>query len=424
VLAPVLAPPVLKQLMQQIRTVGESPDQVPPTLRGLEGAASSVLRAAGLGRWYDVWLQPFVGDDGVTLLLGLRDVSERWRLARDLEEARTAHEMTLGVLRADPVRLEDFLNSALQSMSTLHALQRLPARADSAFRDKLARIGNELRKLSEAALLIGLAPLSTQAGALDDKLQALQTQPVLSGDDFLQLPPALDALFNLIGSASRLAEQRSGRLVIDSSQRVPAAKLPQGWHEALAARLHELVGHLGNELGQPAQLTLRGLEQVPVQWQRNVEHLLLPLVRNAIQHGIEPLHDRVIANKPAVGAISVDCQSASGQGCTLSVRDDGRGIDPSLLAHYRIDAGGIELESASQQDTEAMLGVSTGSDELLLSDARGLGLEFTRELLLRMHGSLQVSCKPRHWTLVQLHLPEAQTATADDAALAETQQVA
>jgi hypothetical protein len=128
VLAPVLAPRVLRELMAQIQTVVDAPDQVPPTLRALEGAASNALRAAGLTRWYDVWMQPFVGDEGVTLLLGLRDVSERWRLARDLEEARTAHEMTLGVLRTDPVALEDFLNSALQSMSTLHALQRLPAR--------------------------------------------------------------------------------------------------------------------------------------------------------------------------------------------------------------------------------------------------------------------------------------------------------
>ena len=423
-LAPVLAPRVLQQLMTQIRAVSHSPDQAPPTLRGLEGAASSVLRAAGLTRWYDVWMQPFVADDGVTLLLGLRDVSERWRLARDLEEARQAHEMTLGVLRADPVALEDFLNSALQSMSTLHALQRLPARADSAFRDKLARIGNELRKLGDAAQHIGLAPISAQAAALDDRLQALQTQASLSGDDFLQLPPALDELFNLIGSASRLAEQRSGRLVIDGSQRVPAAKLPQSWHEALTASLHELVGHLGNELGQPAQLTVRGLDQVPMAWQRNVEHLLMPLVRNAIQHGIEPLHQRVSANKPAVGAIVVECNTAQGKGCTLSVRDDGRGIDPSLLAHYRMDAAGIELDTASEHDAETMLGLSARSDQPLLSDARGLGLEFTRELLLRMHGSLQVSCKANQWTLVQLHLPEAQPTTHDEAALAETQQVA
>jgi hypothetical protein len=102
---------------------------------------------------------------------------------------------------------------------------------------------------------------------------------------------------------------------------------------------------------------------------------------------------------------------------------DAASIRP-LLTHYRIEAGSIELDSASQQDTEAMLSLSGQRSDLLLTDARGLGLEFTRELLLRMHGSLQVSCKPRHWTLVQLHLPEAQAATHSDAALAETQQVA
>jgi signal transduction histidine kinase len=215
-------------------------------------------------------------------------------------------------------------------------------------------------------------------------------------------------------------------LVNQAVQNVPTAKLPQPWHETLAATLQALVGTVGNELAQPAQILLQGLEQVPSMWQRNVEHLLVSLVRNAIEHGIEPLYQRVADNKPAVGAIVVECSTTPGQGCTLSVRDDGRCIDPSLLAHYRIDAGSIELETASQQDTEAMLGIpaSHSNDELLLTQARGLGLEFTRELLLRMHGSLQVSCKPKQWTLVQLHLPEAQAAPSSDAALAETQQVA
>jgi len=426
VLTPVLAPRVLQQLMTQIHTLSNAPTEPLPTLRSLEGAASSALRAAGLTRWYDVWLQTFVGDDGVTLLLGLRDVSERWRLAQELEDARRAHEMTLGVLRADALALEDFLNTALQSMSTLHALQRLPARADGAFRDKLARIGNELRNLGEAALKVGLTPIVSRANALDDTLQSLQTQAVLSGDDFLQLPPALDTLFILIGTASRLTEQRAGRLVNQAVQNVPTTKLPQPWHERIAATLQGLVGTVGNDLAQPAQLSVQGLEQVPSVWQRNVEHLLVSLVRNAIEHGIEPLYQRVADNKPAVGAIVVECSTAPGQGCTLSVRDDGRGIDPSLLAHYRIDAGSIELDTASQQDTEALLGIpaSHSNDELLLTQARGLGLEFTRELLLRMQGSLQVSCKPKQWTLVQLHLPETQAATASDASLAETQQVA
>ena len=426
VLAPVLAPRVLAELMNQIEALAESPAEAPPTLRGLEGAASSALRAAGLTRWYDLWLQPFMGDEGMTLLLGLRDVSERWRLAQELEAARKAHEMTLGVLRADPVALEDFLNGALESMSTLHGLQRLPARADGAFRDKLARMGNELRSLGEAAQRIGLGPIHAEALALDAALQALQAKPALSGDDLLPMAPALDALFGQVGNASRLAEQRAGRLMQDQRQQLPVHGLPKPWHETLAAQLHEMVGRIGNELAQPAQLSLHGLEQVPTAWQRNVAHLLLPLVRNAVEHGIEPTAQRVAANKPPVGLIHVNCEPVAGRGCTLSVRDDGRGIDPALLAHYRIDAGSIALETASQQDTETLLGVApqATSNDALFADARGLGLEFTRELLLRLQGSLQVSCKANHWTLVQVQLPDTAGQASSEDALAQTQQVA
>jgi len=143
-LAPLLAPKALAGLITQITALAESPGEAIDTRRGVEGAATAALRAAGLTRYYDIWMQPYVGDEGLTLLLGLRDVTERLRLARELESARQAHELALGVLRADPQALEEFMAEALQGISLLHSVIKMPARSESAFLSKLNRIADDV----------------------------------------------------------------------------------------------------------------------------------------------------------------------------------------------------------------------------------------------------------------------------------------
>ena len=59
--------------------------------------------------------------------------------------------------------------------------------------------------------------------------------------------------------------------------------------------------------------------------------LLVHLVRNSLDHGLEGPEERVAAGKPATGVLEISAQHAGGN-VVISVRDDGRGIDPHRVA--------------------------------------------------------------------------------------------
>ena len=424
-LAPLLAPKPLADLIKQISALAESPGETPDTLRGVEGAATAALRAAGLTRYYDIWMQPYIGDEGLTLLLGLRDVTERLRLERELESAREAHELALGVLRADPQALEEFMTEALQGISLLHSLVKMPARSELAFRSKLSRIADEVESLAKQASTVRLSSINRCALALVNDIQTVLQQPAVSGDDFLPLSVGLDELFVQINNTGRLAEQRAGRAISNERADVTGSyRTLADWSADLGQRLQILVDRFGLQSQHSADLALNGLQQVPENQQRNVESILVQLVRNAIEHGIETANRRLAGGKSAKGQISVDCTVRAGQGLQLDIRDDGCGFDLNLIRRLAIEQGlatAEELDNA-QPDAISNLLVRPGFNSAgLVSDSgRGLGMEFLRELVLRIGGQISVSSQPGQQTHLSVVLPEQ----GADEALIETQRVA
>ena len=420
-LATLLAPKALAGLIEQISALADSPGESIDTLRGVEGAATAALRAAGLTRYYDIWMQPYIGDEGLTLLLGLRDVTERLRLARELESARQAHELALGVLRAEPQALAE----ALQGISLLHSLVKLPARSESAFRSKLSRIADEVESLAKQASTVRLSSINRCALALVHDIQAVLQQAAVSGDDFLPLSVSLDELFVQINNTGRLAEQRAGRAISNERADVTGSyRTLADWSADLGQRLQILVDRFGLQSQHSAELTLNGLQQVPENQQRNVESILVQLVRNAIEHGIETASVRLAGGKSAKGQISVECTVRAGQGLQLDIRDDGCGFDLNLIRRLAIEQGlatAEELDNA-QPDAISNLLVRPGFNTAgLVSDSgRGLGMEFLRELVLRIGGQISVSSQPGQQTHLSVALPEQ----AADEALIETQRVA
>ena len=137
---------------------------------------------------------------------------------------------------------------------------------------------------------------------------------------------------------------------------------------------------------------------------------LIHLVRNAIDHGIERPAERLRKVKPAAGQLVISAEQ-QGNRILISVRDDGRGIDPEELRAAAIRRGLAPRRGAGAVDARPELldlifqpGFSTRTATTDVS-GRGVGMDVVNDVVVRLGGSVRVSSEPEHGTTVVLDLP-------------------
>jgi two-component system, chemotaxis family, sensor kinase CheA len=234
----------------------------------------------------------------------------------------------------------------------------------------------------------------------------------------------LDELVRLVGEASAAA-LRVGRLVTDQLGAEPAG-VPE-LHEltraleslqertlqarmvpfgTIAEPLRRAARDLARSLGKSVELELRGQEtELDRGVLEQVADPLLHLVRNAIDHGIEPPEGRLAAGKPAHGTVRVHATQL-GSEVVVTVADDGRGIDLERVRE-RAGAGGDSLEGVG--DAEALYaifrsGLSTSATVSEVS-GRGVGLDVVRTSLAAVRGRVEVHSEPGAGSEFRLSVP-------------------
>jgi two-component system chemotaxis sensor kinase CheA len=136
---------------------------------------------------------------------------------------------------------------------------------------------------------------------------------------------------------------------------------------------------------------------------------LTHLVRNAVDHGIEPADERLSAGKPARGTIYLNAYHQGTQ-VVIEVRDDGRGIDPAKLRLQGVRSGLVKAEDAdrlTEQDALNLIfepGFSTASEVTEVS-GRGVGMDVVRTVLDRLKGTVHVSSSKGAGTTMLLRVP-------------------
>jgi two-component system, chemotaxis family, sensor kinase CheA len=136
---------------------------------------------------------------------------------------------------------------------------------------------------------------------------------------------------------------------------------------------------------------------------------LTHLVRNAVDHGIEPADERLSAGKLARGTVYLNAFHQGTQ-VVIEVRDDGRGIDLDLLRKQATRKGllkGIDADRLSEQDVLNLIfepGFSTASEVTEVS-GRGVGMDVVRTVLDRLKGTVQVSSVKGVGTTMLLRVP-------------------
>lgn len=136
---------------------------------------------------------------------------------------------------------------------------------------------------------------------------------------------------------------------------------------------------------------------------------LTHLVRNAVDHGIEPADDRISAGKAARGTVSLNAYHQGTQ-VVLEVHDDGRGIDLELVREQALRSGLLKPEEAQRIHAQDLLnlifepGFSTASEVTEIS-GRGVGMDVVRTVLDRLKGTIQISSVQGKGTTIRLRMP-------------------
>ena len=136
---------------------------------------------------------------------------------------------------------------------------------------------------------------------------------------------------------------------------------------------------------------------------------MIQLVRNAVNHGLEPPQERLAAGKSAQGCLRLNACHQGNQ-VVIEVADDGRGIDRQRIADVALERGLIspqELERMSSSDVLGLIfepGFSTAEEVTQLS-GRGVGLDVVKAVLERMKGTISVHTEAGKGTTFQLKVP-------------------
>jgi two-component system chemotaxis sensor kinase CheA len=173
------------------------------------------------------------------------------------------------------------------------------------------------------------------------------------------------------------------------------------------AEVLEPLALLVRSLARTAQREVRlELDARDTELDKGVADRLLPalihLVRNAVDHAIEPPDERTARGKPRAGTVTVSCLEVGGNRLELVVRDDGRGIDRRA----------IEARAGRRVDGAAdLLGVLTSPgfstrDVATRTSGRGLGMDIVRRIAtVDLGGELAMSTTQGAGTAFTLRVP-------------------
>ncbi len=234
----------------------------------------------------------------------------------------------------------------------------------------------------------------------------------------------LDQLVNLVGELvtvqARLSQLAGGRgdnqllFLAEEVERLSAElrdntmsirMLPIG---ATFNKFRRLVRDLSETLGKEIALEIRGAEtELDKTVIEKLKDPLVHLIRNCVDHGIEPPEVRRQAGKPPEGKVLLAAEH-SGAHVLIRIVDDGGGLDPERIFAKAVEKGIVSAEAGlSPQEINALIfapGFSTAKEVSNVS-GRGVGMDVVKNNIEALRGEIEIDSALGRGTTVTLKIP-------------------
>ncbi|BFO56812.1 chemotaxis protein CheA [Acidovorax sacchari] len=173
-------------------------------------------------------------------------------------------------------------------------------------------------------------------------------------------------------------------------------------------RFQRMVHDVSREIGKDIVLQVRGedteLDKTVVE---KIADPLTHLVRNSMDHGIEPVALRTERGKPAWGTVSLNAYHDSGS-IVIEVGDDGGGLSRDRILAKAVERGLVDAGKAlSDEDIYNLIfepGFST-ADQVTNLSGRGVGMDVVKRNISALRGTVSLDSRPGLGTKTTVRLP-------------------
>jgi two-component system chemotaxis sensor kinase CheA len=174
-------------------------------------------------------------------------------------------------------------------------------------------------------------------------------------------------------------------------------------------RFPRLVHDLSNQLGKQVQLEMSGENtEVDKTVTEKLTDPLVHLVRNSMDHGIEPsVEERIAAGKPEIGTVWLNAFHQGGN-IVIEVKDDGRGLNADRIFSIAVKRGLVSPDvSLPPEQIYELIFLPGFSTVDVVSDVsgRGVGMDVVRRNIQSLGGSVEITSEPGKGSCFTVRLP-------------------
>ncbi len=236
-----------------------------------------------------------------------------------------------------------------------------------------------------------------------DSVMTGVTDIVLARNEFARMLRESGADLSVIASFDRLSDSIAGMRQSVSQMRMQRI-------DKLFAPLPRIVRDLAQEMGKKIAFQTSGGEvELDREMMENIRDPLIHIVRNAIDHGVEPLEDRVAAGKDITATIAVSARQ-SGNQIEIEIRDDGRGLSPDALMAKAIASRVVTAAEARALGPKEKIelifrpGFSTAAKVTAVS-GRGVGMDIVKANVEKIGGVVELRNEEGRGLAILLRVP-------------------
>nr|WP_236872577.1 chemotaxis protein CheA [Clostridioides difficile] len=174
-------------------------------------------------------------------------------------------------------------------------------------------------------------------------------------------------------------------------------------------KMHRIVRDMNKKLDKNVELITIGAEtEVDKSVIDNLAEPFMHLIRNAMDHAIEPIEERIAKGKEEVGKIVLSAENLGGE-AVISISDDGRGIMRDKILAKAKEQGLLKHQINEYTDDEVNSLIMTPGfstkESITEFSGRGVGMDIVRKSIEKVGGSIEVKSKQDEGTTFTIKIP-------------------